>query len=367
MRVPAVAAAVNLISSSIGTLPARIVRTDNGSKVVAEDHDAFRLVARFANDRVSAGKLRERLAMDALLHGNAYAYANRVGNRVVEIVRLDPASVSLQLDPRTGEPIYRSTVDKHVFDPATLIHIPAPTSFDGVSGVSPIFLAKEAIGLALVMEARAAKLFGVSARPSGVIEVPQNVGEDALKRMGAGWRAAHEGAENSGRTPILHDGASFKPMIFSSVDAQFLEMRREQTLEIARAFGVPPTMIAELSAGTFANTEQQSLQFIKHTLAPWLSTFADELARALLTDDERDTYAIEFDVDALIAIDTAARTDRIAKLRSAGVMTANDARAELGLPAHDEGDTLTSPHTTAGAAPSANEPPANPESEDIAA
>ena len=109
-------------------------------------------------------------------------------------------------------------------------------------------------------------------------------------------------------------------------------------------------MLFELSGGTFSNTEATgSAIHDLFTLAPWLSTFADEFGRALLTDDERDDHAIEFDTGALVAVDTAARTDRIAKLRSSGVMTANDARRELGLPAHADGDRLDSPHTTPGA------------------
>ena len=359
MRVPAVAAAVNLIAGAIGTLPARIIRTVDGSKETATDHPAARLVATAANDRVSAGALRQRLALDALLHGNGFAFANRVGGRVVEILRLDPHAVSIQLDPMTGEAIYRSTVDKaRILDPRDVIHIPAPVSFDGVTGVSPITLAREAIGVAITMEQRAARLFGTSARPAGIIEMPENIGEDAIRNMKASWEAAQGGAENSGKTPVLHSGAKFHSLAFESVDSQFVELRKEQTVEIARAFGVPATMLFELSGGTFSNTEQQGRQFTTFTLAPWLSTFTDEFGRALLSDDERDDHAIEFDTSALVAVDTAARTDRIAKLRSSGVMTANDARRELGLPAHADGDRLDSPHTTPGAAPASSTAPA---------
>lgn len=346
MRVPAVAAAVTLISTSIGSIPASITRTVNGSKVDATDHPAFRLVAKAANDRVTAGKLRERLVYDALTQGNGFAFASRVGGRVIEIVRLDPLAVLIQLDQMAGEAVYRSTVNGRIFDPADLIHVPAPVSFDGVTGVSPIQLAREAIALAIVMEARAAKLFGASARPAGTIEIPGDVPEERVKRMGANWRAAHEGAENGGKTPVLTDGARFNPLVFSSVDAQFLEMRREQTVEIARAFNVPATMLQELQHGTFANTEQMARQFVTYTLTPWLSTIAGELERALLTDEDRDDHSVEFDTDALLAVDTATRVDRIQKLRSAGVLTANDVRREEGYPALPDGDTLASPFTT---------------------
>ncbi|MCQ0986030.1 phage portal protein [Jiella sp. LLJ827] len=346
MRVPAVSAAVTLISTSIGSIPASITRTVNGSKVEATNHPAFRLVAKAANDRVSAGKLRERLIFDALTTGNGYAFANRVNGRVIETVRLDPAAVSIQLDQMTGEAIYRSTANGAVLDPADLIHVPAPVTFDGVTGVSPIQLAREAIALAIVLEQRAARLFGTSARPAGVIQAPQGVTPEAAAKAKASWEASHGGAEVSGKTPVLYDGMTFEPLIFSSVDAQFIESRREQTVEIARAFNVPATMLQELQHGTFSNTEQMARQFVTYTLTPWLSTIAGELERALLSDEDRDDHSIEFDTDALLAVDTATRVDRIQKLRSAGVLTANDVRREEGYPALPDGDTLASPFTT---------------------
>ena len=352
LKVPAVASAINLISGAMATIPARLMRNIDGSKEVASEHPASRLVSTVANERVSAGALRQRLTTDALLFGNAYAFANRVNGRVLEIVRLDPNAVSVQIDQLTGSPIYRSTTDKgRIFDADELIHIPAPTSLDGVTGIPVIHLAREAIGLAITMEARAAKLFGVSARPSGVIEFTDKLDEDTVKRIAAGWRAAHEGMDNAGRTAILHAGGKFNPHEFKSTDAQFAELWREQIIQIARAFNVPPSMIFELTSGTFANVEAQSRQFVNFTLAPWIAKFRDEFERALLTEDERDTYSIDFETSALIAVDTTAATDRVAKLRAAGVWTANDARRELGLPAHVDGDRLDSPHTTPGAAP----------------
>ncbi|MDY8111174.1 phage portal protein [Fulvimarina sp. 2208YS6-2-32] len=365
MRVPAVAAAVNRIAQSIGSIPARIVRTVDGSTVAATDHPAYRLVAKAPNDRVTAGKLRERLAYDALLHGNAFAFANRVGGRVIEIVRLDPHAVSIQIDTTTGEAIYRSTTDKNrILDPRDLIHIQAPVSFDGVTGVSPIVLAREAIALAITMEARAAKLFGTSARPAGVIQAPTGLGQTEIDRAKTNWKASNEGVENGGKTPFLSDGMTFNPLTFSSVDAQFLEMRREQTVEIARAFGVPATMLFELSKGGLNNVEHQSREFVNFTLAPWVSTFTGEFERALLSEDERDEYAVEFDTDALLAVDTATRVDRIHKLRAAGVLTANDVRREEGYPALPDGDVLGSPFTTSNSNDTTT--PASSDSETVA-
>ena len=229
-----------------------------------------------------------------------------------------------------------------------MIHVACPITLDGVTGVSPIHLGREAIGVALTLEMRAACLFGTSARPAGYIKVPAGTTPEVAKKNSALWEAAQGGAENSGRTPVLFDGMEFVPLTFNSVDAQFIESRREQVVEIARLFNVPATMLQEMSKGTFANTEQQARHFIKHNLTHWLNTIREELERALLTEEERDEYEIAFDTEALVAVDTLAATGRLKELRASGIATANEARAELGYEARPDGDALGSPFTTAG-------------------
>lgn len=343
MRVPAVASAVNLIASATGTLPAKLFFSGTGGKRVAEGHPAYSLIHDEANEWTSASGLREALTIDALLYGSGYAYANRVEGRVVEFLRLDPTSVSVEQDAATGEPYYvtGSGSGQKRYGYRDILHISAP------GGASPIALAREAIGLALTLERHAGRLFGRGARPSGVLRFPKTLGEDAVKRISWGWHMAH-GGDASGRTAILEEGGEFQSLTFNSVDAQFEEMRRFQIEEIARAFRVPPHLLFELSRATWSNAEEMARTFLTLTLRPWLDAWEWAYARVLLTPEERKTHYVEFITNDLLSADTATRAAAYAQFRSMGVMTANEVRAAENLPPLPGGDVLQNPYTTTG-------------------
>lgn len=350
MSVPAVAAAVGLISSTIGTLPAKVfTKLDTGGKTPAPDHAAYPIVHDDANEWTSACQLRSQLTADALLFGNGYAYANRVNGKVQEFIRLDPASVTPKIDAVTGEPTYevKQGNTKRLYPFRDILHIPATTTSDGVTGIAPIHFAREAIALSITLEGHAAKLFGRGARPSGVLTFEKKLDPETAKRISESWHLAHSG-EAAGKTAVLEEGGSFEPITFNSVDAQFAEMRRFQILEIARAFRVSPFFLMELERATWSNSEQMRLDFMQFTLLPWLRTWEAAYRRVLLDPSERSTTSIEFVVDDLLRGDTTTRATAYAQFRSAGVMTANEIRKLENLPALPGGDELSNPYTSTG-------------------
>ncbi len=362
MRVPAVSAAVELIASTVGTLPAKVfANVDKGGKEPDTDHPAHAIVHDDANPWTSAGKFREQLTQDALLHGNGFALVNRVDGRVVELNRLAPNSIALELDAATGEPRYRVKQGDGfaTYSIDDILHIAAPVSFDGLNGVAPIFLAREAIGLALTLELHASRLFANGARPGGILRFQSKLGAETAARIKAAWQSAF-GSEGSGKTAVLEEGAEFQALTFNSVDAQFHEMRVFQVIEIARAFRVPPTMIFEMGRATWGNSEELRRHFLTFTLSPWLKAWEAAYRRILLPAGQSEGLTIEFVTDALLSATTAQRAEAYTKFRSAGVMTANEIRALENLPARTDGDTLASPFTTSGgsvadqAAPSEN-------------
>ncbi|NEU14586.1 phage portal protein [Methylobacterium sp. BTF04] len=350
MTVPAVKRAVDLIGSTVGILPVRVftVAADD-ARSPAPDHPAFSIVHRTANPWTSARKFRETLTRDALLHGNGYAALVRVGGKPRELIHLPPGTVSVDLDQITREPFYRATLDgeSRVFTFRDMLHVAAP-SLDGTSGASPVRLGREAIGLALTLEAPAARLFGNGARPGGVLRFPTKLGQDAANRMKRAWQAAF-GGEGSGGTAVIEEGGDFTSVTLTSVDAQFLEMRQQQTREIACVFGVPATMLNDLSSATFSNTEALGQAFRDETVMPWVVAWETAYERVLLDEGELTTYAIVFDLDGLDRADLSSKTDAIAKRRAAGIVTANEERRALNLPAHANGNDLGSPYTTANA------------------
>ena len=347
MRVPAVAASVNIIAGALGSLPAKVYRrTDDGAKLPDPSHAAHALVHRRASPHLSAARLREQLTRDALLHGNAYAFAVRVNGQVAELVRLDPRSIQLAPDD-TGAPRFITTdASRRELDPADVLHIPAPHSADGLGGVSPIALNREAIALAIALEAHAARLFGRGARPSGLLSFTGKLSNEIRPIMRESWNRAH-GGENSGGTAILEEGATWQPLSFTSVDNEFNAQRTAQAYEVARAFGCPPSLIGLVDRATWANSEAERRAFLSFTLSPWLGRWRAELERVLLGEDDAD-HLIDFETAAFLAPDTEARARTFATYRSAGVMTANEVRARENMPARPDGDSLASPFTTSG-------------------
>jgi len=165
-----------------------------------------------------------------------------------------------------------------------------------------------------------------------------------VKKIRDRFRAA---AANGFDTPlILDDGWIYQQMAFSSTDAQFIENRVEQINEIARIFGVPPHMLYQLDRATWSNAEQMAASFLQLCLRPWLDRWQDAYATVLLTEEERDSLYFEFVVDDLQRTDAAARAEIFSKLIAARVMTPNEVRAAMNLPALDGGDELANPYTT---------------------
>lgn len=366
MTVPAVAAAVRLIANAVGTLPVKIFkRGTEGSKEVARDHATYALAHDDANEFTSATALRTQLTVDALLHGNGFAFANRVNEMPVELIRLDPKAMTVKADPTTGEPIYSigSGKAKRTFPYSDIIHI-KPFSLDGLTGIAPIEQGREGIALALALEQHAARLFGRGARPSGVLKHPGKLGAEGAKRLREGWQATQAG-ENTGGTALLEEGLDFLPLTFNSVDAQFEQMREMQIKEVGRIFSVPTTFLGSLDRATFKNAEEMNLQFMRFTLLPWLREWEAAYRRVLLTPEERTTFTVEFIVDDLLRADFATRMEGFSKAIAARILNPNEVRALENRPPYAGGETYGNPYTTTAAPPSANND--NPQSEKDAA
>jgi HK97 family phage portal protein len=183
-------------------------------------------------------------------------------------------------------------------------------------------------------------LFANGARPSGVLEYAKAVTPEILKRLRDSFNSAHAGGANAGKTLILEDGMSFKQLEFSSVDLQFLELRRFAIQEIARAFKVPGTLIGDLERATWRNVEELARQFLQFTLLPWLEIWQAALTRVLLTPAERSRYFLEFIVDDLLRGDLAGRFAAYRNAVGGAWLTPNEARQLDDRPPVKGGDEL---------------------------
>ncbi len=353
MDCAAVSCAVKSIAETIGQLPILIyARGADGSKRRTPEHPVYRLVHDDVNEFTSASEFRESLTVDALCHGNGFAFINRVEDRPVELSRLAPDTVTVEQDRVTGEPAYKVSLGN---GRSRALHYSDIIHLRGVG--SPVKQAREAIALAMVMEQYAGRLFGNGARPGGVINAPENMPPEALAKLKAAWQAAH-GSGNSGGTAVLA-GATYQQIALSSVDAQFAELRAFAISEIARAFRVPPVLLMDYARQTWANAETGGQQFLTYTLMPWIKRWEAEIRLKLFSFDQRDTHFAEFLTDDLLRSDFDKRARSYALAISSRWLNPNEVRARENLPPYEGGDEYLNPNTTTGPAVGANDNPEN--------
>jgi HK97 family phage portal protein len=207
--------------------------------------------------------------------------------------------------------------------PSDVLHIPG-LEFDGLMGYSPIAMAKNAIGLAIATEEYGAKFFANGAAPSGVLEHPGTI-KDPLK-VKESWNSVYQGSGNAHKIAVLEEGMKYQSIAISPEQAQFRETRKFQINELARIFRVPPHMVGDLEKSSFSNIEQQSLEFVKYTLDPWVVRWEQSMCRVLFSEQEKKEYFIKFNVDGLLRGDYQSRMTGYATARQNGWMSANDIR-----------------------------------------
>jgi len=353
LRVPAVAASVRTIAEACASLDCRVVEiAADGTETVIRSHPANALLASEANDWTSSFELIRQLVVDALTRDQGgLAWVNWVRDEPVEIIRYRPGIIGPEYDQDgSGRISYRINGQPTPAD--QVVHV--RSTFDKC----PVSLCREAIGTALVMEQHAAQLFGKGARPGGIIETDKTLGDEGVLKMLKGWKVAMEGADNAGKTGVLWDGATWKQMTLSSVDAQFQQLRIFQLQEIARAFNIPSVLIGELSRATWSNSAEMQRLFLMLCLEPWLLALEGAFRRALIAKDDRKRFAIRFERDDFSKVDLAALATAINSLVSGRVLNPNTARDWLGLPPYEGGEEYANPNTGASQPGSAPASPA---------
>lgn len=344
----AVYACVRVLSEAVAQLPLNLYEYTADGKQKAIRHPLYRLLHDQPNEEMTSFIFRETLMSHLLIYGNAFAQIIRNGRgEVYSLYPLMPDKMQVDRDEQ-NRLIYRySRYDEanpnmkelgEIILPADqVLHIPG-LGFDGLVGYSPIAMAKNAIGISLACEEYGASFFANGASPSGILEHPGTIKD--FEKVRKGWQAAY-GSGNAHKVAILEEGMKYQPISIPNNEAQFLETRKFQVEEIARLYRVPLHMIGDLEHATFSNIEQQSLEFVKYTLDPWLVRWEQGMQAALLSDTEKEQYFIKFNADGLLRGDYASRMQGYATARQNGWLSANDIR-ELEdmnrIPKEDGGD-----------------------------
>ena len=334
MQMTAVYACVRILSEAIAGLPLHMYRyKDEGGKEKATGHTLYHLLHDEPNPEMTSFVFRETLMTHLLLWGNAYAQIIRNGKgEVIALYPLMPNRMEVNRDSNGMlYYVYQKTSDDAptlegssvILSPSEVFHVPG-LGFDGLVGYSPIAMAKNAIGLSMAAEEYGAKFYANGAAPSGVLEHPGVLKDPAKVRDS--WNAAFGGSSNSHKVAVLEEGLKYTPISISPNEAQFLETRKFQIDEIARIFRVPPHMVGDLEKSSFSNIEQQSLEFVKYTLDPWVVRWEQSLSRALLSETEKKNYFFKFNLEGLLRGDYQSRMQGYSIGIQNGFMCPNDVR-----------------------------------------
>lgn len=335
MQTTAVYACVRILAEAVASLPLHVYEyQDDGGKKLVHDHPLYYLLHDEPNPEMTSFVFRETLMSHLLIWGNAYAQIIRDGaGRVLGLYPLLPDKMDVQRDDK-GNIYYvysRNSDENPMFKEygnirlkaEDVLHIPG-LGFDGLIGYSPIAMAKNAVGMTLACEEYGASFFANGANPGGVLEHPGVLKDPSKVRES--WNSVYRGVSNAHKIAVLEEGMKYQQIGIPPEEAQFLETRKFQVNEIARLYRIPPHMVGDLDKSSFSNIEQQSLEFVKYTLDPWVIRWEQSLQRSLLLPGEKGKYFIKLNVDGLLRGDYQSRMNGYAVGRQNGWFSANDIR-----------------------------------------
>lgn len=312
------------------------------------------------------------------LRGNAFIVIERDRDaNPIELVPIAPDRATIMLTD-DGEMWYRINSRRLgqglLVPPDDMIHV-KNISMDGYVGVSPIAIAQDVIGLALATQQHGGVLFRQGGQIGGVISHPGQLSKEASDRIANSWRETHSGVQNAHKVAILEEGMKFDKVAITNEEAQFLETRRFQVIDICRLYGVPPHRLGELDKATLNNIEAQNQQYVDSALKPTTISIEQLFDHHLLFDDERGTYQCKFDYDDMTRGATLERYQAYQIGTLNGWLNRNEVRARENLdpitdgtgdeyrvplntavPSDNLAQTTTAPTAQPGDKPSASAP-----------
>ena len=331
MQVSAVYACIRVLSQSVASLPLKVYeKLDNDGKRPALEHPLYPILKSTPNTEMTSFDMRELIMVHLCLRGNAYLQIIRDGaSRIHSLIPLHPDRMTVMRDPGTRALVYRyqtETQGQRIMQANEVWRVNA-LGTDGIIGLSPIALHREAIGLAMATEEHGARMFSNGAQIASVLEHPKVLTAEGRKNIEESFANQFGGTANAFKTPVLQEGMKLNPIGMKADEAQFLQTRQFQLREIARIYGVPPSMIGDLTDASFKNSpEQQNLSFVVHSLRAWLVRIEQSIERDLMTPKERQRFFVQFDIEGFLRGDSKTRAIFYKSGIDAGWLNRNEVR-----------------------------------------
>lgn len=328
MRITTVFACVRILSWTLASLPLPVYRRlQPRGKERAHGHPLYSVLHDSPNDEQTSFSWRAVSMAHLCLYGNAYSLIDRgVHGEVKKLWPVPPWQVTVERSGKENILVYKVTMPDGVekLVPEYLVLHIRGLSTDGVVGLSPIAQARESIGTTMAAEEYGSRFFGQGANVGAIIEYPGKLDDRALQRYKDSIREGYEGISKAHKTMLLEQGLKYHRVGIPPNEAQFLETKKYGKNDIATLFQIPPHMLADLDKATLNNIEELGINFVVHTMRPWLVNWEQELRQKLFVGDG-EHYA-EFLVDGLLRGNISSRYQAYATGRQWGWLSANDIR-----------------------------------------
>lgn len=319
---------VRVIAETVAMLPCTLYKVDGRRRIHAKEHPLYSVLKHAFNEETTAMEGMELLGGHCSLRGNVYFERSINGAaQTIALWPLHPARMTIKRT-QTKKLLYCYWQDgkEKQFHPEQILHVKT-MSTDGVYGMSPISVLRSQVESGLAQDKSTAKLFGNGVRPSGVLEHPEEMSDEAYKRLKDSFYEQAVGIDNAYRPLILEDGTKWHQIGMSMDDAQAIDQKKYTRSEIVGAFRVPQHKAGILDKATFSNIEHQALEFIMDCILPWVRRIEQAMELRLLSENERNMgYIIRFNVNALLRGDIESRYRSYATARQNGWMNANEIR-----------------------------------------
>lgn len=322
----AVMRSVTLLADTVASLPLRTYRVRAGLR------ESIALPSVLANPDVESNSFELiHMTMASLaLHGNAFLLIDRDSrSNPIGLVPLHPYQMQVLAGPDKIRRRYLH-LGKDIAN-EDMLHVRWFTPPQSLVGVSPLVQSRTLVGLGLAMDRYLAQFYGDGATPSSVIESDRDLTVEQARALVASWESSHRKRR---RPAVLSGGLRWKAVQVSASDSQMAEMREQVVRDVARIYGIPSHLISANGDGqTYQNVEQASLNFLTHTVTPWLRRLEIAFSRILPNGTD-----VAFDTSALLRTDALTRA-RVGSIQIAmGTRTPNELRLLDGLEPYEGGD-----------------------------
>tara|TARA_R110002096_G_scaffold203018_4_gene387838 strand:- start:3548 stop:4747 length:1200 start_codon:yes stop_codon:yes gene_type:complete len=334
--------AVRLLSESISQIPLEICeRTSTGDIIKRNDHPLSRILTINPNKNQTKVSFFSKIIVDLCLDGNSYVFIERNGSGVpIDLYCINADHIEMKF--QDDEFFYQNNDDGKVYSNDEILHFKT-LSTNGYLGVSPIEMCKSAIGWGLAVETYGNTFFKNGAKLSGVLSTDRQMSELSIERLKTSFAEQYSNLNDANKTLVLEEGLKFQSVAISNEQAQFLASRDMAIQEIARVYNIPPHMLKDLSKSSFNNIEQQSAEFVRYTVQPYLSILESEMNLKLFKQTEQGKVFTNFDVNGLLRGSPNDRANFYEKMITIGAMTVNEVRDRENMNRVDSGDELYLP------------------------